>query len=170
MSAIQEVLKSADAVSQPLISYTASNQSETAVKLSNLFRCCVAITNIHAYFAVAEQTAVDMVTGRHLELKNGRRYYIIWHISEYIYNRWTKIGTHTLYDIWNHIWSWYWHDNWPPSWILKWTSWMSIIRHISDNIYDKSTKGGTYILCDMQFHMQLSTNYYRHGIWPPSWI
>ena len=41
-----------------------------------------------------------MVTGRHLEFKNGRRKYIIWHISEYIYNRRTKGGTHTLFDIW----------------------------------------------------------------------
>ena len=73
----------------------------------------------------------------------------------------------TLYE---SIWNWYWHDTWPPSWTLKWPSWMSIIRHISEYIDDNSTQFGTYILCDIQFHIKLSTNYYRHGIWPPSWI
>ena len=37
-------------------------------------------------------------------------------------------------------------------------------------IDDKSTQFGTHILCDIQLHIKLRTNYYRHGIWSPSWI
>ena len=39
-------------------------------------------------------------------------------------NRWTKIGTHILYDIWIRMMLVYWHDTWPPSLILKWQSWI----------------------------------------------
>ena len=77
---------------------------------------------------------------------------------------------HIHFTLYESIWNWYWPDTWPPSWTLKWPSWLSIIRHISEYIDDKSTKFGTHILCDIPFHIKLSTNYYRHGILPPSWI